>query len=147
MWGGKGCNGGGELILELRNDWLVVPEWQGTGPLLGASVTHTQTRTETHTLLMQIETCTAWSSFFPPSLTSFKNFALLNVDLKKKDAILILHSRLCLHGVSLVILGWGGDFDTCVCPGAKVTDLSHYLCLKEDRRGRSGGGGSRRWSM
>lgn len=39
--------GGGELILEPRNDWLVVSEWQGTGPLPGASVPHTQPNVST----------------------------------------------------------------------------------------------------
>ena len=39
--GERGRQGGGELILESGNDWLVVSEWQGMGPLPSAFVPHT----------------------------------------------------------------------------------------------------------
>ncbi len=68
MWGGRGGDrgrkGGGELILEPRNDWLVVSEWQGMGPLPGASVPHTQKHTrQTQTEIWTFIHNASWISF------------------------------------------------------------------------------------
>lgn len=131
--GERGWKWGGELILDPRNDWLVVPEWQKTGPLLGASVPHTHRHRNPRTANVHLHITKAHVRFlrhlkclFWPERNPYLNLLRISDTQSYTE-----HSHSFLQGVSccscLVILSCGGDINTRVCSGADVTILSHYL--------------------